>query len=100
MRIVELKLYKFHELSDKAKEVARQWWRDGSCFDIESSMITEDMNCFLTEEEDFETQSDGGVEWNLGYTQSDYVGLNGKFKKKKNTQDGYGTINKQRTQMV
>jgi len=30
MRIVETKVYKFDELSDKAKEKARTWWREGS----------------------------------------------------------------------
>ena len=28
MRIIETKVYKFDELSDDAKEFARQWWRD------------------------------------------------------------------------
>lgn len=28
MRTISINLYKFDELSDKAKEVARQWWRD------------------------------------------------------------------------
>lgn len=27
-RTIEVQLYKFDELSDKAKETARQWWRD------------------------------------------------------------------------
>ncbi len=30
MRIKEIKLYKFDELEDKAKEVARQWFREGA----------------------------------------------------------------------
>jgi len=29
MRIVETKVYQFDELSDEAKEKARDWWRDG-----------------------------------------------------------------------
>jgi len=33
MRIVETKVYKFDELSDKAKEKARTWWREASVGD-------------------------------------------------------------------
>jgi len=35
MRIIEAKVYKFDELPDEAKEVARQWWRD--CENADSS---------------------------------------------------------------
>jgi len=34
MRIQETKVYKFDELSDKAKDVARDWFREG-CFDYD-----------------------------------------------------------------
>jgi hypothetical protein len=33
MRTIEVKLYQFNELSDKAKEKARDWFREGSEFD-------------------------------------------------------------------
>lgn len=29
MKIVEMQVYQFHELSDEAKETARAWWREG-----------------------------------------------------------------------
>ena len=33
MRIKETKVYQFDELSDKAKEKARDWWREASAGD-------------------------------------------------------------------
>lgn len=40
MRTVETKVYTFDELSDEAKEKARNWWRDGD----EMPLLSEDMN--------------------------------------------------------
>ena len=38
MKIVELELYQFAELSDKAKERARDWWRRYDDFDDDSTL--------------------------------------------------------------
>lgn len=40
MRTIEIKLYQFDELSDDAKEKAREWWRKGFEFDGEHVIDT------------------------------------------------------------
>lgn len=42
MRTVEQKVYKFDELSDAAKEVARDWWRQGALTDDWWDFVYED----------------------------------------------------------
>lgn len=32
MKTINVNLYQFDELTDEAKEKARDWWRDGDCF--------------------------------------------------------------------
>lgn len=42
MRTVEVAIYQFNELSDKAKEAARQWWRDCENQDFETDFLYDD----------------------------------------------------------
>ena len=42
IRVTEETLYKFDELSDEAKDVARQWWRDASTHDEFWEFVYED----------------------------------------------------------
>jgi hypothetical protein len=65
MREISMKVYKFDELSDSAKKVARQWWRED--LTAEFSMIQEDARNFL--EEKFGIKVDGEVYWSDPYSQ-------------------------------
>jgi hypothetical protein len=42
MRTIEKTVYKFDELSDAAKEVARDWWRDAESADFDPEYIIDD----------------------------------------------------------
>lgn len=42
MREVTIKLYQYHELSEKAKEKARQWYLEGDVFDIHWDFLKDD----------------------------------------------------------
>jgi hypothetical protein len=69
MRTIETKIYAFHELSDKAKEVAREWWR--SCESMDPSWLDEHRNSLKAAlcnrfNEDAVKESQG-CEW-TGYT--------------------------------
>ncbi len=79
MRTATVEIFNFNELDEKAKEKAREWYRDGmnEDFTIESAMITDSMKCILIEEK-FELDEDG-LQWNLSNSQGDYVGLDGKI---------------------
>ena len=38
MRTIEQTVYEFSELSDRAKETAREWWRRDQDFDLEHTI--------------------------------------------------------------
>jgi len=67
---VSYNVYQYMELSDKAKEVAKQWYLDGqeACFFTE--MVEEDLSYILPE-------SDLKVTYSLGYCQGDGLAIYG-----------------------
>lgn len=88
-RIIETTIYQFDELSDAAKEKAREWFRnlrDGSDFDfvIEDAVRMGEMLGI-----DFDTREvtlmGGGkrqdpiVYWSLAYSQSDHAAFEGRY---------------------
>jgi hypothetical protein len=72
--IVEVKVYKFEELNDKAKEVAREWMRDADAQDsFQSEAITDSFTYWLDEEK---LPSDD-IRWSLSCCQGDGVAFYG-----------------------
>jgi hypothetical protein len=76
---METTVCQFNELSDEAKEKARERYRNimYDDFYFECQMITEDMQEQI-KESGF-TLNERGLEWNLGHTQGDYIGITGKI---------------------
>jgi hypothetical protein len=74
MRTVELKIYSFNELSDKAKEKARYWYRslqDSSDFQsTRDDIISVALLCGF---------KDADIAWSVGYCQSDHATLEGRW---------------------
>lgn len=69
MRIQEIKLYKFDELNEKAKEAARDWYRRGNADD---NYLLDEMLSSLKAL--FEAAGITLTDWNLGaYSQDNYV---------------------------
>jgi hypothetical protein len=79
MRRVELKIYSFNELSDKAKEKARDWYRslqDSSDFQsTQDKIIGVALLCGFMEGTE--------VAWSVGYCQSDHATLEGRWSAKR-----------------
>lgn len=78
-------LYTFEELSERAKENARDWWkscRDASDFEyvVEDFQRVAELLGFRLKDHPVKlmngnTRSDPSVYWSLGYSQSDYAGF-------------------------
>ena len=68
MREQTIKIYTFDELSDEAKEKAREWWRSGEC-DLFSEMATDDVTDFLIYKYPFLSEIE--CVWRLSYGQGD-----------------------------
>jgi hypothetical protein len=79
MKIVELKLYEFNELSDNAKEKARNWYKEGNNYDFLDEFITD----FVTErlQEIGFFVDDLVVSYDLGYSQGDGASFTAKLTK-------------------
>jgi Icc-related predicted phosphoesterase len=77
MRAVVTEVFKFDELSEKAKEVARQWWKNlmSDDFQTEANMITETMT-ESARAKGIEFNGKNTISWDLSYSQGDYVALN------------------------
>lgn len=77
MRTEAVKVFKFEELNEQAKEVARQWWKDlmSNDFQAEADMMIETM-CELAKEKGIEFEGKNPISFDLSYGQGDYVGLN------------------------
>jgi hypothetical protein len=73
MREINVKLYKFDELSKEAQEYAIEKWRNSMEWDIESSMITEHFEEVLKEKH----LPNEDIEWSLAYCQGDGVAFYG-----------------------
>lgn len=68
---VEYKVYKYNELTDKAKEKVKQWYLDGQESYIFTEMVMEDLyNLF--------GKNDLKVQYDLGYCQGDGLNIYGK----------------------
>jgi hypothetical protein len=48
VRVIETKVYLFAELSDRAKDVARDWYREGEMMDFSDTVETEDFETICT----------------------------------------------------
>jgi hypothetical protein len=77
MRAVVTEVFKFDELSEQSKEVARQWWKDlmSEDFRTEADMITETMT-ESARAKGIEFNGKNTISWDLSYSQGDYVALN------------------------
>jgi hypothetical protein len=77
MRAVVTEVFKFDELSEQSKEVARQWWKDlmSNDFQTEADMITETMT-ESARAKGIEFNGKNTISWDLSYSQGDYVALN------------------------
>jgi hypothetical protein len=79
------KMYKkivyFDELSNQAKEKARQWWKDGQDYPF----LEEELKTFITEELEKQGFSIDGTDlrYSLGYSQGDGVSFAGTITKGK-----------------
>lgn len=77
MEDVIVKVFKYNELSDTAKEKARNWYRDvvlNGDFDFEAQIITETMEADV-EEAGYLLSGKYSVQWSLSHVQGDFVGL-------------------------
>ena len=80
MREVTTRIYKFDELSEQAKEKARDWYKDimSEDFTAEAEMITENMIDYIINEGGAgESISDLSVNWSLSCRQGDGVSFTG-----------------------
>jgi hypothetical protein len=73
MQVIEVKTYKFEELSDKAKEKAREWWTKDGLDEHECECITEDFQ-YVLEEKGLPSDK---VHWRLSCCQGDGVAFYG-----------------------
>jgi hypothetical protein len=73
--------FKFNELSDDAKEKARQDYRKTRDYYFESEFVSDDMKTTL-DVHGFELEKKG-LQWDLSCSQSDFVGIDGKIKEDK-----------------
>lgn len=90
-RTVETTVYQYDELSDKAKERAREWYREASAGDSDfADFVIEDavrMGELLGITFDTHavkliggsTRYDSNVWWSLGYSQNDFVAFDGSY---------------------
>jgi hypothetical protein len=88
-RIITQTVYQFDELSDKAKERAREWYReaidenDYECEISEFADICEMIGIGLDTHEvklmSGKTRQDPNIYWSVGYCQSDYAAFEGTY---------------------
>ena len=73
MRIItkEYEVYKYNELSDKAKEKAKQWYLEGQTAEVFSDMCKEDLKCLFGKNHTLD------VEYSLNYCQGDGFNIYG-----------------------
>lgn len=71
----------FNQLSDKAKDYARQQYQNERDYGFESELTSEDMIQTL-EEMGFKLNNNG-LSWQLSCSQGDYVGISGKINNQK-----------------
>ena len=74
MRVIETNVYKYEELSDSAKEAAREWYRERG-WDwggVDAADMTECFKDVLKDEYGIE---DAELNWRLSYCQGDGVGI-------------------------
>lgn len=69
---VNYEVYKYNELSDKAKEKVKQWYLDGQESYIFTEMVKEDLYSLFGE-------NDLDVQYDLGYCQGDGFNIYGKI---------------------
>lgn len=73
MRIEEVKVFQFEELSDKAKEKAREWYKNGMWEDgCYSDLITESVVDLLNRK-GYIVDYKNVISWSACYSQSDYA---------------------------
>lgn len=86
----EIELFTYDELSDSAKETARQWWlecRDSSDFDyvVEDFKAIAEMMGFQFKTHPVRLMSgkermDANIWWSVGYCQSDFAAFEGSYR--------------------
>lgn len=69
MKIIETKVYTFEELSDTAKEKAREWWRQGNDMDFLPDFIQDEL-AILLEENKLKCEKPK-IYYSLSYSQGD-----------------------------
>ncbi len=70
MQVIETKVYTYDELSDKAKEKAREWYQEGNDYPFLSEYM-EEQGRELLEAEGFTNITIDGVYYSLAYCQGD-----------------------------
>ena len=80
MRTEEVKIYKFDELGEEAKKIAREWYKESMSndFQAESEIITENLMETATDEM-HNMIKDINVAWSLSNCQGDGVSFTGKI---------------------
>ena len=75
MKTITIKTYKFEELNEEAKKVAREWWKKDGLDEHECEAITETFQYMLEEL----GLPDDDVRWNLSCCQGDGVAFYGEL---------------------
>lgn len=92
MRTMTTTVYQFNELSDKAKDKAREWWRSHYEFDAEytvddvcdvAELIGLDIRCKRKDRADGTTLWSPSVYWSGFYSQGDGASFKGTYKYRK-----------------
>ena len=80
MRTEKIKIYKFEELGEEAKKIAREWYKEcmSNDFQVESEIITENLKETATDEM-HNMIEDLNVAWSLSNCQGDGVSFTGKI---------------------
>ena len=80
MRTEEIKIYKFEELGEEAKKIAREWYKEcmSNDFRVESEIITEILTETATDEM-HNMIKDINIAWSLSNCQGDGVSFTGKI---------------------
>lgn len=85
-RTITTTVFTFNELTDAAKETARDWYRTGQDIDLDGAL---DMVKGMLSQLGWDVDT---VEYSLGYSQSDHAGVVGTWRKADvNVTDDWGT---------
>lgn len=83
MKTIEIKVYRFDELSETAKENAIKLWYESEYYEY----LCDDILCFISDNDTY--FSNVKLQYSLGYSQGDGLSFSGKFDIKKWINDNY-----------